>query len=261
MFSDSATSFASNINANINSIPILNGTNFKTWHENLQIVLGVMDLDLALRVSSPAPLTVESSSSEKRDIERWEKSNRMCLLIIKKAIPEAFRGTISETIKTAKEFLEEIKNIFSKNEKSKTSTLLENLISMKYKGNWNIREYIMEMSHLASKRAHKLDLYEDFLVHLVLISLPTQFSQFKVSYNCQKETWSLNELISHCVQEEERLKQEKIESAHLTGTSKDKGKKRKKDKEAAEVPYQNKQHKEKRVDGCFFCGAVGHKKK
>ena len=58
----------------------------------------------------------------------------------------------------------------------------------------------MEMSHLASKlRAHKLVLSEDLLVHLVLISLPTQFNQFKVSYNCQKETWSLNELISHCV--------------------------------------------------------------
>ena len=49
------------------------------------------------------------------------------------------------------------------------------------------------------------------------------------------------------MQEEERLKQEKIESANLTGTSKDKGKKRKKDKEAAEVPYQKKQHKEKRL--------------
>ena len=198
LFSDSPTSYASNINASINSIPMLNGTNFKTWHENLQIVLGVMDLNLALRVSSPAPLTVESSSDEKRDIERWEKSNRMCLMIIKKAILEAFRGTVSETIKTAKEFLEEIKNRFAKNEKFETSTLLANLISMRYKGNGNIREYIMEMSHLASKlRAHKLDLSEDLLVHLVLISLPTQFSQFKVSYNCQKEIWSLNELISH----------------------------------------------------------------
>ena len=229
MFSYSATNSASNITVSINSIPMLNGTNFKTWNENLQIVLGVMDLDLALRVSSPAPLTVESSSDEKRDIERWEKSNRMCLMIIKKVIPEAFRGIISETIKTAKEFLEEIKNRFAKNEKSETSTLLANLISLRYKDNGNI----MEMSHIASKlRAHKLDLPEDLLVHLVLISLPTRFSQFKVSYNCQKENWSLNELISHCVQEEERLKQEKIESAHLTGTSKDKGKKRKNDKEA-----------------------------
>ena len=73
MISDSTTSSASNINANINSIPMINGTNFKTWHEDLQIVLGVMDLDLALRVSSPAPLIVESSSNGKRDIERWEK--------------------------------------------------------------------------------------------------------------------------------------------------------------------------------------------
>ena len=121
-----------------------------------------MDLDLALRVSSPAPLTVESSSDEKRDIERWEKSNHMCLMIIKKVILEAFSGIISETIKTAKEFLDEIKNRFVKNEKPETSTLLANLISMRYKGNGNIREYIMEMSHLASKlRAHKLDLSED----------------------------------------------------------------------------------------------------
>ena len=120
----------------------------------------------------------------------------------------------------------------------------------------------MEMSHLASKLGvHKLDLSEDFLMHLVIISLPTQFSQFKVSYNCQKDIWSLNELISHYVPEEERLKQEKIESVHLAGTSKDKGKKRKKDKEVAKVPYQKKQHKEKKVDGCFFCGAEGHKKK
>ena len=65
-----------------------------------------MDLDLALRVSSLAPLTVESSSDEKRDIERWEMSNCMCLMIIKKVIPEAFRGTISKTIKIAKEVLE-----------------------------------------------------------------------------------------------------------------------------------------------------------
>ncbi|KAA8531026.1 hypothetical protein F0562_005738 [Nyssa sinensis] len=177
---------------------MLNGTNFKTWHENLQIVLGVMDLDLALRVFSLAPLTDESSSYKKRDIERWEKSDRLCLMIIKKAILEAFKGTIFETIKTTKEFLEEIKNRFAKNEKSETSTLLANLISMRYKGNGNIREYIMEMSHFASKlRAHKLDLSEDLLVHLVLISLPTQFSQLKVSYNCQKEAWSLYELISH----------------------------------------------------------------
>ena len=70
-------------------------------------------------------------------------------------------------IKTAKELLEEIKNRFAKNEKFETSTLLENLISMRYKDNGNIREYIMEMSHLASKlRVHKLDLFPHNSVNL-----------------------------------------------------------------------------------------------
>ena len=87
---------------------------------------------------------------------------------------------------------------------------------MKYKGKENIREYIMQISYIASKqKALKLELSEDLLVHLVLISLPTQFSQFKVSYNCKKEKWTLHELISYCVQEEERHKHEKSKSAHL----------------------------------------------
>ena len=99
----------------------------------------------------------------------------------------SIRGTISETIKTAKEFLEDIEKRFAKNEKAETSTLLTNLISMRYKGKGNLKEYIMEMSHIASKlRALKLDLFEDLLVYLVLIYLPAQFSQLKVSYNCQK---------------------------------------------------------------------------
>ena len=254
-----------NITANINSVPMLNGSNFKSWQENLLIVLGVMDLDLALRVDSPAQLTEQSTSEEKRDMEKWERSNRMCMMVMKKTIPETFRGTLSETITTAKEFLADIEKRFVKNEKAEIGTLLTNLISMRYRGKGNIREYILEVSHLASKlKALKLELKEELLVHLVLISLPPQFNQFKVSYNCQKETWSLNELISHCVQEEDRLKQDQTESAYLASTSKGKGKKRKKEKEAAHKVPQKKHKKamdKQEGNGCFFCGAEGHRKK
>ena len=97
-----------NVTANINSIPMLTGSNFKSWQENLLIVLGFMDLDLTIRKNAHAPLTAESTSDEKRKIERWERSNRMCLMIMKKSIPEAFRGTISETVTTAKDFLAKI---------------------------------------------------------------------------------------------------------------------------------------------------------
>ncbi|KAL0396299.1 UNVERIFIED_CONTAM: hypothetical protein Scaly_0078300 [Sesamum calycinum] len=214
---------------------------------DLEIVLGVMDLDLALREDSPPALTNKSTSEQKRERERWEKSNRMCVMIMKKSIPEAFRGTMSETLTKAKDFLEHTEKRFVKNEKVEIGILLTSLISKRYTGKGNIREYIMEMSHLASKlKALKLDLSKDLLVYLILISLPPHFSQFKVSYNCQKETWSLNELISHCVQEEERLKQDKTECAYFASTSKgkDKGKKRKKDNGVADTAPQKKQQNE-----------------
>ncbi|XP_025982128.1 uncharacterized protein LOC114391525 [Glycine soja] len=162
---------AANVTAQVNSIPMLNGTNFKAWKEAVEIVLGCMDLDLALRTERPI-FTLEISNEDQ----------------------------------SSKKFLEEIEQYFAKNKMEEMSNLLAKVISMKYKGKGNIREYIMEMSNLASKlKSLKLELGEDLLVHLVLILLPAHFGQFKVSYNTQKDKWSLNELISHCVQEEERL--------------------------------------------------------
>ena len=77
------------------------------------------------------------------------------------------------------------------------STIFSKLVSMRYKGKGNIKEYIMEMSNLVARmRALKLELSDDILVHLFLISLPTQFSLFNISYNTQKEKWTLNELIA-----------------------------------------------------------------
>ncbi|RVX03812.1 Retrovirus-related Pol polyprotein from transposon TNT 1-94 [Vitis vinifera] len=210
---------SSSIYANVNNIPVLNDTNFKKWKEHVIIVLGCMDLDFALREDRPLDLTSTSTAEQRSTMEKWERSNRMSLMIMKHSILEAIRGAIPEETQ-AKAFLDQIANRFAANEKVETSTILSKLVSMRYKGKENIREYIMEMSNIVTRlKALKLELSEDILVHLVLISLPTQFSPFEISYNTQKEKWTLNELIAQCVQEEERLKQEKIESAHLASTS------------------------------------------
>jgi len=91
----------------VNSVPILNGTNFKDWKENIEIILGCMDLDLALKTEQPPTPTVSSTPEDRRDHEKWVCSNCMSIMIIKRGIPEMFRGTISENITTAKEFLAE----------------------------------------------------------------------------------------------------------------------------------------------------------
>jgi gag-polypeptide of LTR copia-type len=100
------------------------------------------------------------------------------------------------------DYLKELEQRFVRNEKAEIGILLNKLCTMKYNGRSNVREHILEMMNITSKlKAHKLDISEDMLVYLSLNSLPTSFGQFKVRYNCQNESWTVNELISHCVQE------------------------------------------------------------
>jgi gag-polypeptide of LTR copia-type len=136
-----------------------------------------------------------------------------------------FRGPVSDST-LALDYLKKLEQRFVKNEKAEIGIMLNKLCTMKYNGKSNVREHILEMMNTASKlKARKLDISEDMLVYLSLNSLLTSFRQFKVSYNCQIESWTVNKLISHCVQEEERLKTDKSESTNIASTSKEKEKK------------------------------------
>ncbi|XP_074342987.1 uncharacterized protein LOC141680751 [Apium graveolens] len=193
------TAFVNSATAQLSMILILNGTNYVTWKGNVEIVIGCMDLDLALRKEQPVPTTDDPKTDQ---IKKWEPSYRMCLEIMKRMILTGFRGSIAEST-SSKKFLSEIEQYFPKNEKAKMSNLLSKLVTMKYKGKGNIRDYIIRISNLTCKlKQLKLELSDVLLVHLVPISPPPQFGNFVVSYNTQKEKWTHNELISHCVQEE-----------------------------------------------------------
>ena len=109
--------------------------------ENILIVLSCMHLDLSLRMDKLASLTDASFSDDKRNYEKWGRSNRLSLMIIKRSILEAFRGVISDQITNAKAFLAEIEKCFAKSDKAETSTILKKLISMKFWGKENIREW------------------------------------------------------------------------------------------------------------------------
>ncbi|XP_012448681.1 uncharacterized protein LOC105771835 [Gossypium raimondii] len=145
-------------------------------------MLGCMGIDLALREEQLAPLIAASTPDAKRDFKRWDHSNRIILMIMKHNIIEAFRGTESEEITQAKCFLDEIEKCFAKKDKVKMTLLLTCLMSMKYKGQGNMMEYIMEMFHVASRlKALKIEISKKLLVLMVSVSLLTQFNQFKNS--------------------------------------------------------------------------------
>ncbi|KAK2997912.1 hypothetical protein RJ639_026101 [Escallonia herrerae] len=207
----------------LSSIESLSGTNFRKWKEQISTILGVMDLDYALRVDAPAALRAESSTEQKAAYEKWERPNRISLMIMKGSITTAIRGAIPDS-DNAKLYLAHIEEQFQGSSKAHATTLITKMVTLKYSRS---NEHILRMNDMASQlKGLDMEISEGFLVHFIMTSLPAQFGPFKINYNTQKEKWKMSELISMCVQEEERLKSEQPDSAHvaITGPSKGKGK-------------------------------------
>ncbi|XP_061363985.1 uncharacterized protein LOC133307489, partial [Gastrolobium bilobum] len=150
---ETVSSTAANYVAQMNMLPMLNGEDFKLWKENVEIVLGCMDLDNALRTEKPTS-TRENPNTDK--IEKWERSNRMCLMIMKRCVPEAFRGSIVETT-DVKLFLKELEQYFARNEKAEIGQTLSKLINMRVKSNQDniiiVQELIHSMHRMKGKKS------------------------------------------------------------------------------------------------------------
>ena len=101
---------------------------------------------------------------------------------------------------------------------------------------------------------------KSFLVHFILNILRSKYGSFKISYNTNKDKWFINELMTMCVQEEERFVMEMGESALLTtACGKNKAtKSQANQKRNGKIPPQAAI---KKVAKCFFCKKKGHMKK
>jgi hypothetical protein len=205
------------------TVPMLNGNNFSKWKENLLFYLGCLELDLELREDEPLALTDTSTPLEVTKHERWEQSNCLSLMFMKSHVTKGIRGSIPEC-KKATEFMRAVEEQFVSSDKAFASTLMKKLSSKTFDKSRSMQEHIMEMRDMAAQlKSLEVDISESFLVHFILNSLPTEYTPFKISYNTYKDKWSVNELLTMCVQEEKRLKHEKPQSVHFVAAH-DKGK-------------------------------------
>ncbi|KAF3958077.1 hypothetical protein CMV_016975 [Castanea mollissima] len=171
-----------------------------------------MDLDLALCVDEPSIPMGSSAPNEKIEYELWEQSNHLSFMFIKSHINNSIRGSILEC-SNIKDFMKAIEEQFVRSDKASTSILMTRFSSKTFYYSKSVCGHIMEMRDMAAQlKFLEIEIFESFLVHFILNSLPFEYSTFKISYNTNKEKWSVNELLTMCVQEEERLKHEKVES-------------------------------------------------
>ena len=79
-------------------------------------------------------------------------------------------------------------------------------MTKKYTGG-GIREYILEMSHVANKlKTMDMSLPDPFIVQLMFKSIPKDFSTFHVNYNTQPGNRNVEKLFTMCCQKVDRLK-------------------------------------------------------
>lgn len=254
----------------ISPIQMLHGSNFKKWKSDIELNQGILDFDHVLTEDPPAALPANPTRERKEAYERWYKHNKMALICIKKSMTDNVKGGVPDS-NLAKTFFNAIAEKYKTSDKAETGALMNKLIKMQYTGKGNVREYIMKGSDIAGKlRDLNISVEEPFLVHMILNSLPEQFGHLKTLYKTQKEKWSINELISLCVEQEDEInKQGKDVSVNLM--SKQPFKKRfgnskfhkgsSSNSKTAVKHDNNKSGKSYDIKKCFFCKKTGHFKK
>ncbi|KAH7510670.1 hypothetical protein FEM48_ZijujUnG0101300 [Ziziphus jujuba var. spinosa] len=94
-------------------------------------------------------------------------------------------------------------------DKALASTLIMQFSSLKLTRIRGVRDHIMHMKDIVAQlKALEVEMLETFLVRYILCTLPQQYGPFKISYNTHKDKWSVNELMTMCVQKEGRLAME-----------------------------------------------------
>ncbi|XP_028123471.1 uncharacterized protein LOC114320593 [Camellia sinensis] len=130
------------INSYLSGIEALSGTNFKKCKEQIGIVLGIMDLDYALR-EPVATKPNDMSSKEHMDLyEKWEHSNCLSLMIMKGSIMLAIQGALP-IFESVVSYMKSIEEQFIGTSKSLATTLMIKMMTMKYNGLSGVREHIL----------------------------------------------------------------------------------------------------------------------
>ncbi|XP_043705513.1 uncharacterized protein LOC122655380 [Telopea speciosissima] len=254
----------------LSSIKVLNGSNFEEWKDSLIITLGIMRLDFALRVDEPTKPTTDSDTAAKTLYEKWEESNRLCLLIMQLTMDNMIKKSVPATEK-AKDFLVAVNKKFPKHDKAEKDTYMEWFTNTEYDGTSGVRNHILKMTNYANKLGEvEVTISDSFLVWQIMKSLPSQFESLKSYYGTNQAEWSLEQITTILVQEEERKKKEKANSAHFVSNNGGKKKKFKKNWKGKKLG--NQQAKYEKTDQSmkpkseafkgkrYFCKKDGHRK-
>ena len=186
--------------------------NYKIWKERVLLHLGYAGIDYTIRKDEP-PAVIDANSTNNITLyESWERSNRLYVMFIKTKIHSNIRGSIEHHEKVC-DLLKAIDEQFNTSGKALASTLIIKFSSKRLTNVWGVCDHIMRMRDIATQlKEFEVKMLDSFL-HYILNTLPQEYAPFKISNNTHKDKWSINKLLTMCIQEEGRLLMEQGESS------------------------------------------------
>ena len=164
-----------------------------------------MNINCAIRKDEPPVIIDESSHVVVALYERWERSNRLSVMFIKTKISAGIHGYVNQHEKVW-DLLKAIDDQLITSNKALASTLIMKFSSLQLTSVKGVCEYIMQMWEISAQlKKLEVEMFESFLVHFILNTLPLKYGSFKIFYNTHKDKWSINELMVMFVQEEKRI--------------------------------------------------------
>ncbi|KAF9685346.1 hypothetical protein SADUNF_Sadunf03G0045100 [Salix dunnii] len=141
---------SSSLFASANSVVKFNGLNYEEWSEQIRFSLGVMSLDQAILTDEEsAAITDASSELEKSRYETWERSNRLCLNLLRMSMGESIKPSMPK-IEKAREFILKIKEQSQSDvaDKSIVGSLMSEMTTKRFNWSQTIHEHVTHMSNL-----------------------------------------------------------------------------------------------------------------
>ncbi|XP_073033727.1 uncharacterized protein [Primulina eburnea] len=146
-----------------------------------------MNIDYAIRKDEPSTITENNIPDDVDLYEKWERSNRLCVMFIKTKISAGMRGS-DDQHNNVKELLKAIDEQFQYSDKALASTQIMEFSSLRLTSVRGVREHIMKMRDIEARlKKLEVEMSETFLVHYIVCTLPQQYGPFKISYNTHKD--------------------------------------------------------------------------
>ena len=169
------------VHSHFSYVPVFNGLNFSERSEHIPFYLGVMNLDLALRVGKPADITVLSTAKENNHYKTSKRSNILSLMYMRMSIANNIKTALPKT-DNAKEMLKFVEERSQIADKSLAETIMSTLTVMKFYGSRTMHEHVIEMTNLSPRlKSLGMEVDESFLVRFILNSLPNEYGPFQMN--------------------------------------------------------------------------------